>query len=1312
MADAAAESPSPKRRRRVDTAVLAGQLRVLSSSSSASSSASSSSSSASSAAADAAQLDWHPLNTQVGVLPQWDAVWAIRELLANALDEDRDGATADFFPAPASSSSSGHASAPAPTPASSSSTAPASSPDPASASTLVIRNRVLRAHAPGLTLSSFRYAVAAASGRKGANTSGQYGYGLKDAIMILAHKGVRYSASAAAGCFEAVVHPTTKMVYIAVGAPDATLDAHTVVTTLHNVREQDVEDAKRQLIRFREREGRVMCVHEDLAYGAIYRRITSAENEDDWKSVFLLGQRYQPIVKKPFHYVYDIYVDKEKLKGRDKMHLPPTWSNSVVRLVHSAPKAVLEALVDVWNPADKEAAWWETGRKEVTTELAAIAVQREEERRRAFAERQETEMRLERLRATEAANAAALARGHDNDSGGASSRTSSRVRQAQHTALIADRKKEERRLAELKEVPEPRTVVFVAPGTTAIDDPALRPIPIKASHASAVEREGVRPADRVLAERAAHLTDPRHAGILRDLRALFAAVALSWHVEFSTKLPPIESPEPALANSATRTLVLAPTPMTTPDALRHAAVRALASADLWGSDRSPLDRAIALLAQSLPSLPEAPAAPHLPAPRAPPAQLVGLPWCPLVVVPTWSDEAVAMRPLTLLLRGLLRAMQAGTDTVYVLALDDATHVPFGRIRFVHAIRRAGVVYADRTELDPGRVTTVIGLGGTTAVCAHTLTQSDAFRHTALWLVNVEELDPWWTRATADLDHWTGHPQELPAATAGVTAQRTLTWSSAADSSVRLPLLVRLPADPPAPVPQIGGVRDGIRRKGIVLLVHSCAPGLATAVHWVADLAAFVLGVPDASVRVVVVALGPNDAAVVKDVQTRLLKAHVDAVNPTWSVARVLDDADACVLGTEYIPLWTVAANAVARGLPTVVAATSRLPQHLGVAVVAAPLGSGAHVLRLRSTATALAIDMATVSDALTAALRDNTPVHEAARTALELQEPERVQRVLRSAAPSVELVQWTWTDIRYDVFISFHGSEPFPVGGPATALKTVRTELAEGLWKHLYAKEFSVFLDRPALAEAGKEHPGTTLDDLLQAILSTRGGGIAVVLLTPGFFKCKWPLLELACLAALHDASGGRLVHLLPICIGMTVEAVKAEAFVRAVCPALGKVPMAALPPDCETDATRAVDWVLGQVTDLLKARADVRGRQRPESFANLRIALADGIRRHPHELDALAVKLNVARSTSAHDLFDPLTTNNAVTEDKVAVLHGALHTLFATSTEKALQGLAPAVAHYERKWLAAWTKETRPRVFSERYQTALDWCARHLSTD
>ena len=266
-------------------------------------------------AADDALIQWHSLNTEVGVLKQWTTVWAVRELNANALDEDPDGATAEFKSGPAEPHAADDSGA------------------------VEIRNRILRENASNLTLRSFHYA-AAPDGAKRASTSGQYGYGLKDAVAILAREQVHFSAASAHGRFELVVHPTTNMAYVAIAAPATQSVANTVVTILDNVRRADFDEALRQLIRFRARSGALKLVHQS-DHGDIYQRVQGHE-DDGGRAVFLLGQLYRIEIKHRFYYVFDIHIDKEKLQGRDKTHLPPNWAIHVARLVRSAPKEVFE----------------------------------------------------------------------------------------------------------------------------------------------------------------------------------------------------------------------------------------------------------------------------------------------------------------------------------------------------------------------------------------------------------------------------------------------------------------------------------------------------------------------------------------------------------------------------------------------------------------------------------------------------------------------------------------------------------------------------------------------------------------------------------------------------------------------------------------------------------------------------------------------------------------------------------------------------------------------------------------------------------
>ena len=245
----------------------------------------------------------------------------------------------------------------------------------------------------------------------------------------------------------------------------------------------------------------------------------------------------------------------------------------------------------------------------------------------------------------------------------------------------------------------------------------------------------------------------------------------------------------------------------------------------------------------------------------------------------------AARPLTTLLRGVLESLRACTDVVYVLALDDTVHAAFGRVQFVQAIRHAGTVYVDRTRVDAGRVTTVIGLAGATAACAHALTQINAFRHADLWLMDVDDTCCW-PRVADDLDHVTGHPQEAADAAPPPAARHVLAWTSATpetDSNrlrLRLPLIGRaMPA-----LVQGAGAPAALRRKAVVLLVHTAADADAVeaSIRWLEAVYTSVLGVDAGQVRIDVVAVGPGVAAVIEHVKAAYPAANVDTVDPTWT----------------------------------------------------------------------------------------------------------------------------------------------------------------------------------------------------------------------------------------------------------------------------------------------------------------------------------------------------------------------------------------------------------------------------------------------
>ena len=210
--------------------------------------------------------------------------------------------------------------------------------------------------------------------------------------------------------------------------------------------------------------------------------------------------------------------------------------------------------------------------------------------------------------------------------------------------------------------------------------------------------------------------------------------------------------------------------------------------------------------------------------------------------------------------------------------------------------------------------------------------------------------------------------------------------------------------------------------------------------------------------------------------------------------------------------------------------------------------------------------------------------------------------------------EWNWRDRRFDVFLSFRGDEPFD---PARKKATIRTELARPVAMALRDLGFSVFFDQRTLPDAVADHPDTSIDDILQGLLSTQGGGLVVLLVSETYFTKPGTLVEMA---AAHSLVKLGQVRLLIIALDLSPSTIINHDFVKDECPELAGVPIVKLSDANDgrgvrrTDAAAVRAFIVDRATHSCGPRASV-GADRTTSYTNLLIAIADALE---HDANAL----------------------------------------------------------------------------------------------
>ena len=287
---------------------------------------------------------------------------------------------------------------------------------------------------------------------------------------------------------------------------------------------------------------------------------------------------------------------------------------------------------------------------------------------------------------------------------------------------------------------------------------------------------------------------------------------------------------------------------------------------------------------------------------------------------------------------------------------------------------------------------------------------------------------------------------------------------------------------------------------------------------------------------------------------------------------------------------------------------------------------------------------------------------------------------MRVSLPLLPAFEWVTPDKRYDVFLSFRGNEPFSPdskeGGPPEG--TLRERVVRPLAKKLRTS-YSVFFDESSLAEALSARPGTTINDILQALLSTRGGGVVAVLLSRTYLQREWPLVELAAAAQLHDAG---MVRLLVLILDGSVSDVCSHELLAHLCPRLKDVPMQTLtaprgdPAAVRGAVEKAIKDCVGPLTPI--------GGSLNESFNDLLIRTANGFKRSEDDQGTLATALNIQRNRN-EAMVDWLRAS--LTPDNVAPLLAALERYFAHPHSDLIQ----LVRAYEHKWHGEWASASPP---------------------
>ncbi len=277
------------------------------------------------------QHEIHSLNTNVSVLKslQWEPHRAIRELLLNCFDED--------LCAEVVSIDGG----------------------------VCLKNSV---HAGSKTLRKKNFGYAANSEKVDERMkNGKFGYGLKDAVVLLTAYHIHYKAVSTEGTFDAQADSN--------GNVSVRIDYHacceTGVEQILTVGEgcnltakqlrKEVTKAQKQCIAYR-------VLHEYADHsaieikdpstsdplGTVYLSPSIEDADDDHEGsteIFVHGCAY-PFVhgeqeKPPLALIYNLHMHKDTIQGRDRVGLPREWQHALRSLIKEVPEQVLSKLLEL-----------------------------------------------------------------------------------------------------------------------------------------------------------------------------------------------------------------------------------------------------------------------------------------------------------------------------------------------------------------------------------------------------------------------------------------------------------------------------------------------------------------------------------------------------------------------------------------------------------------------------------------------------------------------------------------------------------------------------------------------------------------------------------------------------------------------------------------------------------------------------------------------------------------------------------------------------------------------------------------------------
>lgn len=260
------------------------------------------------------------------------------------------------------------------------------------------------------------------------------------------------------------------------------------------------------------------------------------------------------------------------------------------------------------------------------------------------------------------------------------------------------------------------------------------------------------------------------------------------------------------------------------------------------------------------------------------------------------------------------------------------------------------------------------------------------------------------------------------------------------------------------------------------------------------------------------------------------------------------------------------------------------------------------------------------------------------------------------------------TNKRYDLFISFHGGETLPGKDFTTRDLARATHDLVGEVTQKQGREPSIFFDENPL------HLNEELSQIFRAVLQTRGGGLAVFLLTSTYFKRDWCVAELGALLHIYRTSRdtSAAINVRFFCLE-EVNNVRYDPYFLHLFEEVGRMPLLRVEVTTLRETSFHLEEKIRQAWDRAEpSRPTILGGDRDASMAALQRFFSED------DLAAFRTVLKQRNISSVSDAFMVAETLGKFGPDDL----DGLETVIRRGSNLGRQQKRDAVAAYRRKWL------------------------------